>query len=96
MYNPVYLHIYGMILWNGINVLQYKTSALHFSWDVQWHLLIDVLINEFFVNPAAEKFPNLTCFFEHKLTSCNLKTGQLEFLQYVANLILYFFTLPNF
>lgn len=36
-------------------------------------------LNEILLN-AAEKFPNLTCFFEHKLTSCNLKTGQLEFL----------------
>lgn len=36
-------------------------------------------LNEILLN-AAEKSPNLTCFFEHKLTSCDLKTGHLEFL----------------
>ncbi|XP_078315496.1 kynurenine 3-monooxygenase-like isoform X2 [Crassostrea virginica] len=36
-------------------------------------------LNEILLN-AAEKFPNVTCFFGHKLIDCDLQTGNLKFL----------------
>ncbi|XP_062573108.1 kynurenine 3-monooxygenase-like [Saccostrea cucullata] len=36
-------------------------------------------LNEILLD-AAEKFPNVTCYFEHILTGCNLQQGDLEFL----------------
>ena len=41
---------------------------------------------------AAEKNPNVTCFFEHKLVGCNFKTGEVEFITYVLQLFDIFIT----
>lgn len=30
---------------------------------------------------AAEKNPNVTCHFEHKLVSCDFKMGEAEFIK---------------